>query len=169
MDATDMNDVRGTEKAKKFLPKEWQGFFVATRGMPTGVESLPRHIQPKAYERRIHAVFQDDDISLDLGRKTLAPRQVSMMQEAVAEIWEKDLRVLIPRVGTSGIDAASSEALFRSRVKRAKQRGELPDVVKYLREPATLPGTMALFHELVGGEELVGDFRTLMTGVFTKD
>lgn len=168
-DAADFNEVLEQKKKELFFPSDWQGFFVATRGMPTGIRFPPRYIQPRAYERRIFAIFEDDDLALDLGRKTLAPRQLSMMQEAVQEMWDRDLRVLVPRVGSSGADASTSEALFKSRVKRALQRPELPPSVKYLRDPATLPGAVALFYELVGGGELVGDLRTVTTGVFTKD
>jgi hypothetical protein len=169
MDAADLNESRQEKQKSKFFPADWQGFFVSTRGMPTGIRFSPRYIQPRAYERRIFALFEDDDLALDLGRKTLAPRQLSMMQETVQEMWQRDLRVLVPRVGSSGSDAASSRALFQSRVKRALQRPELPRSIRYLREPAALPGTVALFHELVGDGTLVGDLRTVTTGVFTKD
>lgn len=166
IDGRDMAKIREARKKKgEFFPREWQGYYVATLGMPTGVEFSPNVIQPRTYERRMFGLLQDDDLKLDLGRKTLAGRQKSMLKTVVARAWRTHLVNVVPHL--QPLAQPEDDAAFESLVERAWNRPSLDSEVPYLREPKEQLGVLALFHELVGrGNGYLPALRTLQTGLF---
>ena len=166
IDGRDMAKIREIQRSKgKFFPEEWQGYYVATLGMPTGVEFSPDVIQPRTYERRMFGLLQDDDLKLDLGRKTLAGRQKSKLKSVVRRAWKTHLVNVIPNL--QPLAQPEDDAAFESLVERAWNRTPIASDVPYLREPKEQLGVLALFHELVGqGNGYLPALRTLQTGLF---
>lgn len=172
MDAAEYE--RHAEAARKrgeYAPKEWQGFWVATRDMPANIDFQPRHIQPRPYERRMFALLQDDQLVLDLGRKTLVGRTMAMFRNVVKEAWQQDLVRYVPRLhGSIEVEGRTvTDAVLQARVVQAAKVEDLGASVPYLKQPQRAAGVMALFHEIVAADGLLPLLRTLVTGVFTDD
>lgn len=166
IDGRDMAKIRDARRKKdKFFPDEWQGYYVATLGMPTGVQFSPNVIQPRTYERRMFALLQDDELKLDLGRKTLAGKQTAKLKSVVRRAWRTHLVNVIPNL--QPVTQTEDDAAFESLVERAWNRPTLQSDVPYLREPNEHLGVLALFHELVShGNGYLPALRTLQTGLF---
>lgn len=150
-------------------PQQWQGFYVATRDMPTGIRFDPRHIQPRALERRVFGLVEEDQLALDIGRKTLVGRQPEMLQNAVRDAWRRRLSVIVPRVQGRAVDASVAVAQLSARIERAKRAADLDVDLPYLKQPQLRAGVMALFHEALARGGLLPALRTLRTGVFTDE
>jgi hypothetical protein len=154
-------------ESEHWVPQDWQGMFVATRDMPTGVQLSAGVIQPRGYERRLFVLLQYDALKLDLGRKTLAGRTPAMLADVVKEAWREDLRYLVPRLGEAITAArAVSTAALRARVRRARRLPDLDADVPYLKQPDKPSGVVALFHEMLARNGVVPSMRTLTSGVF---
>ena len=166
IDGRDMAKIRDARRQKgKFFPNEWQGYYVATLGMPTGVEFRPDVIQPRTYERRMFALLQDDELKLDLGRKTLAGRQKAKLKSVVKNAWKARLVSVVPHL--QPLAQPADDAVFRALVDRAWDRPDLESHVPYLKRPQEQLGVLALFHELVGrGNGYLPPLRTVQTGLF---
>ncbi|HKO39125.1 MAG TPA: ATP-binding protein [Solirubrobacterales bacterium] len=167
IDGRDMNKIAKERRQEgEFFPREWQGYYVATLGMPTGVEFRPDVIQPRTYERRMFALLQDDALKLDLGRKTLAGRQKSKLKSVVRNAWQSRLVNVVPHL--QPLAQPADDALFRALVERAASRPDLNVDVPYAKAPQEELGVLALFHELLGhGNGYLPPLRTLHTGLFT--
>ena len=167
IDGRDMAKIADARRRRgQFFPQEWQGYYVATLGMPTGVEFRPDVIQPRTYERRMFALLQDDELKLDLGRKTLAGRQKSKLKSVVSNAWKARLVSVVPHL--QPLAQPADEAVFRALVDRAWGRPALKSHVPYLKHPREQLGVLALFHELVGrGNGYLPPLRTVQTGLFT--
>lgn len=162
---------RAAKRAKKFFPDEWQGFFIATRDMPTGIPLDPRVIQPRTYERRMFVLLQDDELTLDLGRKTLAGQTAPMMRRVVESAWKDDLQRIVPRVQPSERDEPDvDESALKAAVVRSRKAADLDADIPYLKEPDKRSGVIAIFHELVAlPDGPLPKLRTLKTSVFTLE
>ena len=172
IDGREMNRIRERRRGRgEYFPPEWQGFFVATRDMPTGVSFDPKIIQPRTYQRRMFALFQDDELRLDLGRKTLGGRTLRMMRDIVKGVWQEDLRMVVPRIKPSDTDQEEVEVVaLKETIQRMRKAPDLNLPVPYLKRPAKRLGVMALFHELLSlSDGPLPRLRTLQTGVFGAD
>jgi hypothetical protein len=165
----DMNRLLEKRAEKgKYAPEEWQSLEVATRDMPTGVTIKGGVIQPRALERRVFALFQYDELKLDLGRKTLAGKTAKMFRETLRDAWNEDLRAIIPHVGPAERKVSNvGKAALKGAVDAGARRDDLDVDLPYLKEPEEPVGVMALFHELLGrGGGGLPLLRTLRSGVF---
>jgi histidine kinase/DNA gyrase B/HSP90-like ATPase len=155
---------------KKYIPDDWQSLEVATRDMPTGIKLSGGVISPRTLERRVFALFQYDELKLDLGRKTLAGPTSKMLGDVLKEAWEEDLAGIIPHVGAADRTTSNvGRAALDSAVKRGKAQKDLGVELPYLKDPDKAVGVMALFHELLGrGAPGLPLLRTLRTGVFGR-
>jgi hypothetical protein len=164
----DMNRLLEERRERgAYIPDEWQSLEVATRDMPTGVPLRGGVIQPRALERRVFALFQYDELKLDLGRKTLAGTTASMFRDVLRTAWNEDLRAIIPHVGpaerkVSNVGKAALKGATREGVGRTDLLADLP----YLKEPKETVGVMAVFHEVLGQGDGLPLLRTLRSGVF---
>jgi hypothetical protein len=165
MDGRDVEDVRETRaKRKEFFPDEWQGTFVATRNMPTRVPLDHDLIQPRAYRRRLLLLLQDDELELDVGRKTLTGPTSRMLRSTLKAIWEEDLQKVVSRLQPLG--SSPDRELLEAIAQSARDREDLGANVPYLKTPSEALGVLALFHELVAhGNGYLPSLRTLKTGV----
>lgn len=150
-----------------WVPDEWQGMYIATRDMPTGVRLSGGVVSPRTYERRLFALLQYDELKLDLGRKTLSGRTPGMLADLVRDAWNTDLRYLVPRLGEAVVAGTTvSKAALRARVRRARGLPDLEAHVPYLKEPDKPGGVVALFHEMLAANGVIPSMRTLTSGVF---
>jgi molecular chaperone HtpG len=152
---------------KQFAPAEWQGLWLATRGMPANVPLEADIITPRAYARRTFALIQYDGLKLDLGRKTVAGRVSQMLTEVATEAWEV-ISDAAERV-QQGIDEGVGQALLKQRRDRALAAKPLHGPVPYLKVPANAVGVMGIFHELISTTDgPLPQMYTLRSGVFGK-
>jgi hypothetical protein len=157
----------------EFFPDEWQGFFVASCDMPAGFAFEPGKIQPRTYLRRMFALLQDDQLRLDLGRKTLTGRTLRMMRDVVWSAWDEDgLRGVVRNLQAEGPQepTPAEKAAFVQTVDRLKRAPDLGLDVPYLKEPEKRTGVIAVFHELLARRgSPIPAFQTLRTGVFANE
>ena len=88
----DLTQDRDSEEG--WSPYNWVGIYIATRGMPTGIEIEPPVTGSAFYWRRVFMLLQDDEMNFDVGRKTLRGRAKPMMQEISRTIWNDILDYL---------------------------------------------------------------------------
>jgi hypothetical protein len=170
MDGNEMaGHLDSAREAGHWVPDEWQGMYVATRDMPTGVQLSAGVIQPRGYERRLFVLLQYDELKLDLGRKTLAGRTPAMLAGVVQAAWSEDLRFLVPRLGESvATGRALSTAALGARIRKARGLPDLDADLPYLKQPDKPRGVVALFHEMLARNGVVPPMRTLTSGVFRQ-
>jgi hypothetical protein len=171
---TDGDEMRALLKRRrsrgKWVPDEWQGFFIATREMPTGVELGVNVIQPRTYERRIFVLIQEDGLVLDLGRKSLHGKTRTMLVDVVRRAWRRDLQKVVPRVGAEKETSDVDRAALKAAIARSLRRTNLDAPIPYLKTPDSRAGVIAVFHELVAdGGSTLPRLRTLQTGTFGPD
>ncbi len=148
----------------------WQGFFIATREMPTGVPLGLSVIPTRAYERRVFALIVDDELVLDMGRKTLHGQTRKMLVKAVTLAWQRDLSKVVPRVAPEVAIRDVDVAALSAAIERSLNRKDLNAPVPYLKAPSSRAGVVALFHELVAARlKPLPPLRTLQTGTFSED
>jgi Histidine kinase-, DNA gyrase B-, and HSP90-like ATPase len=152
---------------EQFAPGEWQGLWLATRGMPANVALSDDIIKPRAYARRTFALIQYDGLKLDLGRKTVAGRVSQMLTEVAEEAWG-DISDAAERV-QQGTDEGVGQALLEQRRKRALAARALGGPIPYQKVPANAVGVMGIFHELISTTDgPLPQMYTLRSGVFGK-
>lgn len=162
--------LRRRRSQHRWAPADWQGFFIATRDMPTGVELGVNIIQPRAYERRIFVLIQEDALVLDLGRKSLHGKTRAMLVDVLHRAWRRQLHRIVPRVGAEREVAPLDRSALQAIIDRSRRRRDLDAPIPYLKTPDSRTAVIAVFHELVaGGQELLPQLRTLKTGTFGPD
>jgi Histidine kinase-, DNA gyrase B-, and HSP90-like ATPase len=169
MDGRDVDQVRANRaKHRQFFPAEWQGTFVATRDMPTRVQLDHDLIQPRAFRRRLLLVLQDDELQLDVGRKTLTGPTTRMLRSILKKVWEDDLQRVVSRLQPLG--SSPDRELLKAIAQRARSSDDLQADVPYLKVPSDAMGVLALFHELVAHRNgYIPALHTLKTGVRRAD
>jgi hypothetical protein len=149
---------------------EWQGFMIATRDMPTGVPLGVSVVSTRGYERRMFVLIQEDELQLDLGRKTLHGQTRNMLSDVVRRAWTRDLNKIVPRVGAEKAVAPVDRAVLHAAIEQARKRRDLNAPIPYLKTPDSRAGVVAIFHELVARDDTdLPDMRTLRSGVFFSD
>jgi hypothetical protein len=169
MDGRDVDEVRDRlAKRGRFFPAEWQGTFVATRDMPTRVQLDHDVIQPRAFQRRLLLLLQDDGLELDVGRKTLTGSTTRMLRSILKEAWTDDLQKVVSRLQPLG--SSPNRELLNAIAERAMEAKDIEADVPYLKAPTETMGVLALFHELVAHRNgYVPALHTLKTGVRRAD
>jgi hypothetical protein len=153
-----------------WAPRDWQGFFIGTREMATGVPLGEAVIPTRAYERRVFALIVEDNLVLDMGRKTLHGQTRHMLAAVVRSAWKRDLSKVVPRVGPEVTVSDVDRAALQAAIDRALRLRNLDAPIPYLKTPGTRTAVVAIFHELIGAEiEGLSHLRTLQTGTFAAD
>jgi hypothetical protein len=169
---TNGDDMRALLKERQaewgWAPSSWQGFYIATRGMPTGVTLGESVITTRAYERRVFALLSEDELMLDVGRKTLHGQTRNMLASIAKLAWNEELARVTPRVGAAAVSAPDLGALDVA-MAQARRLENLNWTIPYLKTPASRAGVIAVFHELVAQGRLLPRLRTLRTGTFIDD
>ena len=155
------------------------GIFLATKGMPTGVE-IPYGAGGKypAYYRRCFFLVESNKIKFDLGRKSMHWMPQRRLQKAVTEIFTK-LEVLASyqsdeRAPASNLAQPKETKAEREARKKAdwkKYKGILDlglDKISYQKYPNKQEAAVAaIFHEMLGAK-LLKNYKTLHTGYGTR-
>lgn len=153
-----------------WAPEEWQGFWVATRDMPTFVRLGDGVIAPRGYERRLFALLHLDDLRLDVGRKSLPGGTVGMLNRVLRDAWDR-IGSVVRRMAPAPRNVKAGQLAYNRQLRLAMGLPDLgADVVPYLKIPDKHIGVAALFHELVGARhEALDHLRPLTSGVFRDD
>lgn len=151
-----------------WAPPDWQGFYVATRDMPTGIRLPAGVIATRGYERRMFMLLQYDALKLDVGRKTLAGGTGPMLRDIVRAVWKdvgREVRGLAPVPRNTG----ATQIALQRHLREALALDALEAVVPYLTVPDRPSGVAAVFHELLGSERALVGVQPLKAGVFGSD
>jgi hypothetical protein len=168
----------GTEEYTDELFKS--GIFIATKGMPTGVEIEPgKGGQYPAYYRRCLFVVQYDKLKFDVGRKTVNHYLKRKLQEAVTDLfkvfediapYQSDDERVDPSTEKPWGDTPAERAAEKEREwKRYTDLVSLGlDRIPYDKVPNKQEAAVAaIFHELLGARFLKG-YIPLATGYSTR-
>jgi hypothetical protein len=143
------------------------GIFVATRGMPTGVELDQPVTGFAGYWPNFFMLLEDDAITFDLGRKSVPGRTKGMLRDLAKELFEEMLPFAEyatkdpPIVVNPTIQQFEKTQAFDD-LKKLSDLGL--KAISYQKHPdGQEAAVVALFHELVGAGLLQGYF-TLRTG-----
>lgn len=150
--------TKDLELERGMKPDHWSGIFIATRGMPTGINVEHPTTYSAGYWQRIFMLLQDDEMNFDVGRKSLQGRAKPMIQEIAKEVWDDIFPYL------QELTPADPESVTRHKqgqlTKLFEEASKWPDLklgkVQYLKEPQREQMVVALFYELVGAGVLKG-------------
>ncbi|PEI60316.1 ATP-binding protein [Priestia aryabhattai] len=137
------------------------GIFLATKGMPTGVELVPPVTGQSGYWANMYILIEDNNLDFDLGRKFIPSPTQSMYKNIAKELFSK-LTAFTKYIST---DPSSSQQI--TTVQQAKKNqhftklGHLNDLgvdgINYLKYPdGQEAAVVAIFHELIGAKILRG-------------
>ena len=137
------------------------GIFVATRGMPTGISISPPKTAAAGYWHNYFIVLEDDDLRLDLGRKSLRGRTIEMMQGICRqEVWDKTVHYISEIIPQPSAGDMKGEEELQKIWKEARERSRLEiKGIGISRLPEYEQEDVVLFHEMVGAGILKG-YRT---------
>lgn len=148
----------------------WQRMALAVRDMPAGVELGAGVLSTRGWEQRLFALLQYDDMALDLGRKTMAARTQSMLRDVVADAWSTSWGDVAQLVKPSArLTPKTGREALALRIKRAQSLPALDAGIPFLKQPATLESTQAIFHELISAADSPLDFSPLSARVFASE
>lgn len=131
------------------------GIYVATRGMPTGVELTQPQTGQAAYWPLFHVVLEDDSLTFDLGRKSIPPRTHGFLKD-IARDQFNELSAYIryvsddvpPKPAIPWIQQHTKAQTFQELQSRTVLGLQ---GVNFLKQPSGEEASVvALFHELVG-------------------
>jgi hypothetical protein len=157
----------GKHKKVTWVPPAWQGFWVATKDMPTGIR-LPGGVLPtRGYEQRVFGLLQRDDLVLDMGRKSLAGGSVASFNAIIRSAWYQDLRWIVERFPKPERETNATKLELDRRLRAGKALEGLAGNLPLMKVPDRRTTVVALFHELlaVPGSPLPV-LRPLVTEVF---
>ncbi len=140
------------------------GIYIATRSMPTGVTVPFPETTAAGYWFNLYIVLQDDELSFDLGRKSLRGAAVAMFAD-IAEQLFNEVRKYIPGrfAETLAADLEKRETIQRLwQEARATADLGVPGL-SYRKVPTHEQALVALFYELVGAGHLKG-YGTMRNG-----
>lgn len=156
------------------------GIFIATKGMPTGVEIEPgKGGQYPAYYRRCLFVVQYDRLKFDVGRKTVNQYLKRKLQEAVTDLFKVFEDIAPYQSDDERVDPSSKKPWGDTLPERAAERErewkryiELVslglDRIPFDKVPNKQEAAVAaIFHELLGARLLKG-YIPLATGYSTR-
>lgn len=150
--------------------RRWQGFWVATRDMPTGIPLRGGVLPTRAYEQRVFGLLQRDDLKLDLGRKSLAGGTAAAFNRIIRTAWKEDLRWAVERIPRSAKGRRAGALELERRVRAARALEDLDADVPFLKVPDRRSGVAAVFHELLGQQgDILPELLPLTTGVFDDE
>jgi molecular chaperone HtpG len=152
----------------EWVPGDWAGFWVATRGMPTGVPLTGGVLPTRGYEQRTFGLLQLDDLKLDVGRKSLHGRTTKMFKEIVRDLWNEDMRWIIERIPRSHQGKGAGALELERRMKRALRLPDLDAGIPFSKVPERRSDVAAVFHELIGSDRgILPQLHGLTTGLVT--
>ena len=163
----------------KFSNEEFQennalfhsGIFVATKGMPTGIEIQPNNkCKYPAYYKRCYFIVQADTLLFDTGRKKLSSdSQKKRLKEAVASTYRRLEEIVMFQSGKSEGKTQDSKKARKAKLQEQWTAINNSDPleltsIKYGKSPQNQEaGVVAIFHELLGAN-ILKSYRPLHSG-----
>lgn len=164
----DILEAMAAHRDVSWAPEEWQGFWVATRDMPTGVALRPGVLPTRGYELRMFGLLQWDDLKLDVGRKSLHGQTIAMFRRIIKAAWKDDLRWIVERIPSARRGRGAGALMVEQRARQARSLADLDDDIPFAKVPDRRSSVAAIFHELLGaGVAEVPELHGLTTGLFT--
>lgn len=163
------NDLaQDDEERENWTPPKWTGIYIATRGMPTGIEIDPPSTGLAGYWSRVLLVLQDDEMKFDVGRKSLVGAAKPMMQRVAREVWD-DILVYLQQLTPAPTEGVRRQKRDKNDQIFVQARGwpELGLDISFLKEPQREQMVVALFYELVGAGYLKG-YKTMRNNNFDQ-
>jgi molecular chaperone HtpG len=145
------------------------GIFVATRGMPTGIELTHPRVGSSGYWSSMFVLIEDDGLDFDLGRKSINPPDApAHLRKFAGDIFKDLIRFASYFSGEPSVGAIIAPLRGITKDEEFERLEKLADLavpkVSFLKHPSDQEAAIsALFHELVGGGLLRG-YRTLSVG-----
>ena len=135
--------------------------------MPTGIR-LPGGVLPtRAYEQRVFALLQRDDLKLDMGRKSLAGGSVASFNAIIRSAWDQDLRWVVERFPRPERGPSATQLELDRRLRAGRALHELPGDMPLMKVPDRRATVAALFHELLAAPDgPLPTLRPLVTDIF---
>lgn len=158
-------DVSWVPGQDSWLP--WNGFWVASRDMPTGIALRGGVLPTRGYEQRTFGLLQRDNLKLDLGRKSLAGGYARAFNSVIRQAWTEDLSEVIERIPRSRASRGPSRLEFERRTRQAQALKDLSAPIPFAKQPDRASSVAAIFHELIGaGDARVPALKPITTAVF---
>jgi len=150
------------------IPLMSAGIFLGTRGMPTGIELQAPIAGSAGFWGNLFIFLEDDQITFDLGRKTVPGRTQGILKEMAGTLFN-DMRRFAQYMTTDpSVIQSVSSLLTAQRNDAFKELEKLPDLgltkLPFLKQPDRQEAAVsAIFHELIATSLLKG-YQTLTTG-----
>lgn len=144
------------------------GIFIATRGMPTGIQLEPPSTGYAGYWPNFLILLEDDSITFDLGRKSIPGRTKGILREIAKTLFNEFIPVVGYATSDPPVTSVSSTIQYAEKTKEFENLKKLPDInlsrLPYLKYPdGQEAAVVAIFHEMVAAGILRG-YHTLRTG-----
>lgn len=143
------------------------GIYIVTKGMPTGIVIEPPTTGYSGYWSNFFMLIEDDNITFDLGRKTIPSRTKATIKEVAKELFSEFLPYIKYVTSDPSVHSNSTiqQAVKAKAYSKMLSYANLKvDNINYLKNPNEQEGAVAsIFHELVGAKILKG-YYSLSTG-----
>lgn len=131
------------------------GIEISSKGMPTGIQISPPVTGYAGYWENIFMIFEDDNLTFDIGRKSVDGRST----RAIAEIAKKEFNSLLRTITkyVAGDPQTYSTQFDRVAISREVENLEdlRSDVSDFDKSPKDQEASVAaIFYELIGKEKL---------------
>ncbi len=167
---SDINQIKSTDDLGQERHLYTGGLFVASKGMPTGVELEHPATGQAGYWPNFFMLLEDDAITFDVGRKSVPGRTKGMLRD-IAQVLFEEFRPYMSLVSQDPavVAGTSPTVLLHKRAEQFAELRTLSDLglggIGYLKHPdGQEAAVMALYHELVGAGILKG-YQTLRSGL----
>lgn len=137
------------------------GIFVATRGMPTGIELTPPASGNAGYWPNCFFLFEDNSLSFDLGRKSIPGRTQGLLKEVAHERFNELTKLAPFATGSPSVTSKSATLLNYAKTKEFEALRALPDLglnqFPYLKHPdGQEAAVVSIFQQMIASGKLRG-------------
>lgn len=144
------------------------GIYTSTKGMPTGIVIEPPSSGNAGYWSNFFILFQDDNLTFDIGRKSIHGKIKSIYQQYARQIFNRIVGYVtrytsaVPLNPTGSFDRYSA----RSNVEQLADLGI--SSIPFIKTPADQEASVsAVFFELIG-QGLLSDIKPIYLGYRNK-
>ena len=137
------------------------GIFLSVKGYPTVVDISPPKTGLAGYwARSILILVNDDNVSLDAGRKSINTKDKNRIRGVAKDIFNK--LVKYHKKFIKQTESEAEKAILDNLIEESKNLDELKiKGIAYRKKPDFEQGVVAIFHELLGAGKLRGYYPLL--------
>lgn len=137
------------------------GIYLATRGMPTGIEMNSPKTGASGYWGNTFILLEDDSLTFDLGRKSVPGRTQGLLKDISRELFNKITKLSNYLSSDPPIASTVSSVLSKKKQEVFEELNALPNLpissLRFKKNPDDQEAAVsALFHELIGNSTLKG-------------